>query len=325
MDNKAVLGLIVIVALAGMFFLFGGADLFSGDGSDQSEPATAGTDPLHADGPGDGEGAPEQDAPSKGPVLFGRSRAERVGQGGVTGRVMDFETDKAIENATVVLAGRGFGDESVGHSGTTDPSGLFRFEDVAAGDGYALSVTDPAKRTRTVPSVGVDAGREKDVGVLWMGQAGELVGVVLDAAGRPLSGAEVQVHGGSGSMLELLRNMTKLFEVLDQDAAPVARATSERTGRFAVADLPRVRVRLAITAEGYAPAERQVESSDGPTQVRLVKRAAGTAKRLEAVKKELMELYGGLASVKDEGERNALTARMLQLRKEQSALEKPPK
>ena len=257
MDNKAVLGLIVIVALAGVFFLFGGTELFSGGGaSDEATTLPGGSGTLEGEAAETEDGG--TDAPSKGPVLFGRSRAERVGQGGLIGRVMDFDTGKPIEKATVIVAGRGFGDESVGLSGTTDPSGLFRFDGVAAGDGYTLSVTDPTKRARTMPSVGVDAGREKDVGVLWMGQAGELVGVVLNAAGLPLAGAEVQVHGGGGSMMELLRNMTKIFEVLDQDAKPIARATSERTGRFAVTDLPSGPYTLVVRAAGFQLATRKV-------------------------------------------------------------------
>ncbi len=264
MGSRVVLALIVLAALAAIFFLLAGTDLFSGGGSGagRDDPGVGSGDALTAVEGGVSADDTAADSASKGPVLFGRSRAERAGIGGLFGRVMDFETGKPVAAATLVLAGEGYGKEPVAIKAKTDADGRFAFDEVAAGDGYALNVSDPKARTRVVPAVSVDAQARKDLGVLWMGQAGVLEGVVLDAGGLPLAGADVQVFSGSASMAALVRNMTKLFEVLDQDAKPTARAASERTGRFRVAGLAPGPYTLLMRAPGFRIETRRIVMTD---------------------------------------------------------------
>lgn len=249
MDNKGVLFGVVIAALAAVFFLFGGAELFTGEPEVQdTEVADGAVDPLTAEKGAEGEAAPD---PSRGPVLFGRSRAERAGVGSLRGRVMDFESGAAIAAATVVMAGTGYAGEKTALQEATDENGYFRYAEVAAGDAYTLHVTDPQDRKRTLASVAVDTNREKDIGVLWMGKANPLEGVVLDAAGMPVAAADVQVHEGGGSMLEMLRNLPKMIETMDRDAVPAARTKSERTGRFTVDKVAPGPYTLVVRAAGH--------------------------------------------------------------------------
>ena len=75
MGNKGLLFVLVIVAAAAAFWLLGGADLFRSDTSgDDGDGATNGAGTLGAGGPG--EGAAAEDEKARGPVLFGRARAE---------------------------------------------------------------------------------------------------------------------------------------------------------------------------------------------------------------------------------------------------------
>jgi protocatechuate 3,4-dioxygenase beta subunit len=184
-------------------------------------------------------------------VLFGRSRAERVGQGSLRGRVMDFESGGGIAAATVVVAGVGYAGEQTALQESSDESGYFRYAELPSGDAYTLHVTDPKGRKRTLASVEVGTATEKDVGVLWMGKANPLEGVVLDAAGMPVAAADVQVHEGGGSMMELIRNLPKLLEMVDRDAVPVARAESERSGRFAFESISPGPYTLVVRAAGH--------------------------------------------------------------------------
>lgn len=251
MGNKAVLGLVVLAAVVGLFFLLGGSDLLGGAGGGGDGPGGAedgGGDLLGADGTG---GDAAGGAAERGPTLFGRPRAERKGRGGLEGRVMDFESGEAVKGARVTLAGTGYGGETVTQQTLADEAGRFGFAEVAAGDGYALKVSDERGRARTLPGTSVDHGGLTDVGTVWLGRKGTLEGVVVDAAGTPIREADVQVHGGSASALEMMTNLSRMLEELDKDAEPLARATTDAKGAFAIADLAPGPLTLVVRAGGY--------------------------------------------------------------------------
>jgi len=264
MHHKTVLVVAVVVALAGLFLLLGGTDLLPGAGprgDDAAEPA--GGEGALGTSPEAGAGDSREATAARGPVLFGRTRAERAGVGGLFGVVKDFDSGKPIAQATLVLAGEGYAGERSALQAATDESGAFRYDALPAGDAYQLHVTDPQGRARTLLSIAVDAGGDKDVGVLWMGKAAALTGSVLGPDGLPVSGAEVQVHVGGGSMLELVRDMTKLLEVLDQDAQPQARARSDRTGAYEVESLAPGPYTLVVRAPGFQLATKKVVMTNG--------------------------------------------------------------
>jgi protocatechuate 3,4-dioxygenase beta subunit len=264
MGNRTLLALLVVAAVAAVFFLLGGGDLFA-PGSSGPQDGAGGAAP--------GElttgGAPGTETAggahgSHGPVLFGRARAQRTGRGSLQGLVMDFRSGKPVTNTTVTLAGSGYGGEKVAMQAHGDARGFIALTDVPAGDGYALQVVGSGGRQRTLPGLSVDAGGLTDVGTVWLGKRGVLRGVVVDERGTPVDGARVQVHAGSGSILDLVRNFQKLFEELDKDAVPLAHATTNAKGRFEIPDLDPGPMVLVVRAPGHLQALQSiVMTSDG--------------------------------------------------------------
>jgi len=277
--SKPILILVLLVALAGLFWLLGGADLLGGGAGGVDDGAGGGDSDLLGDGSGGQSTDPGRDATNarEAPVLFGRSRSERIGLGGLLGRVKAFQTGKPIRQATLVLHGRGYGDEKVSAQATTDADGRFEFAQIPAGDRLQLHVKGPGKYQRTFPSVSVDRGTERDLGTIWLGERGALEGIVLDEAGEPVAEAQVQVHGGGASMVEIFRNFTKLFEQLDKDAEPITTVKSDAAGRFRVAQLDPGPITLIVRAAGHQQkAQKEVMTSEGAAggTVRVTLRAA---------------------------------------------------
>ncbi|MDF1702404.1 MAG: hypothetical protein P1V36_14740, partial [Planctomycetota bacterium] len=96
MGNKAVLGLIVLAAIVGLFFLSGGTDLLSGGGAGPDGGAARDDGGLLGAEGADPDGKTAGEAAERGPTLFGRARADRKGQGELAGRVMDFKSGKPV-------------------------------------------------------------------------------------------------------------------------------------------------------------------------------------------------------------------------------------
>ena len=251
MGNKAVLGLVVLAAIAGVFFLLGGTDLLRGAGEGGGTDGQGEDAALRGADGTDGGTAQGAEAAGRGPVLFGRARAERKGVGGLEGRVMDFEKGEPVAEARVTLAGSGYADETVTLQARVDASGYFTFPTVAAGDGYVLKVSDDQGRARTLPGTSVDHGGLTDVGTVWLGRKGTLLGKVVDAADKPIAEADVQVHAGGASALEMMTNVSKLLEELDKDAEPLARATTDAKGAFSIPGVAPGPVTLVVRAPGY--------------------------------------------------------------------------
>ena len=265
MGNRAILGVVIVAAVAGLFFLAGGADLFAPSHPDAGEGGAEGTGAgLLGDGQGDSPDGTTSKGPSLGTVPFGRSRAQRAGRGALQGRIMDFASGAPIAKASVTLAGRGYADESVAVLTSSDDEGYFRIVGVPAGDAYVLHVDDAGQRQLAVRSQSVDAGGLTDLGTIWLGASGLLRGVVLDPAGTPVAAADVQVHPGGGSMMEMFQDLAKMLEQLDKDAQPLARGASDAQGRFEIRNLQPGPLTLVVRAAGHQQAvEKIVMTSDG--------------------------------------------------------------
>ena len=277
--SKPILIVVLVLAVAAIFWLLGGADPFSGGAGSVDDGAGGGDGDLLGGGSGGDAADLAGDAlgASRAPVLFGRSRSERIGLGGLLGRVKAFQTGKPVRAATLVLHGSGYNDEKISAQVTTDADGRFEFARIPAGDGLQLHVKGPGKYQRTYPSVSVDARSERDLGTIWLGERGALEGIVLDEAGEPVAAAQVQVHGGSVSMVEILRNFTKLFEQLDKDAEPLTTVQSDAAGRFRVAKLDPGPITLIVRAPGHQQkTQSEVMTSAGAAggTVRVVLQAA---------------------------------------------------
>lgn len=257
MGNKAVLGLIVVAAIVGIFFLVGGTDLFTDAGDVGDGGASDGVGLEGADAP-DGAGAADAEGTGKGPMLFGRARADRKGVGGLQGRVMDFKSGEPVGETRITLVGVGYDEEDVALKTRGDASGYFSFPEVPAGDGYVLKVSDGRGRARMLPSQSVDHGAVTEVATVWLGKQGTLRGIVEDVEGRPIAGASVQVHPGGGSALELLTNMPKLLEQLDKDAEPIAQTETTARGRFDIPAMAPGPMTLVVRAKGHRQEIRSI-------------------------------------------------------------------
>ena len=261
--SKPILFVIALAAGVGVFFLMGGMELLDGGGSSTDGDGAGTTDLL--DGSAGGTAGDEAaEAKAKGPTLFGRARSQRVGKGGAYGRVMDFRSGKPVAGALVVLSGTGYGEEKVSTQVRTGEDGLFDFQGVAAGDAHSIHVSGPERHERRLSPVAIDADAARDIGTIWLGKRGTLRGKVVTLEGKPVADAEVQVHGGGVSMMELLRDFTKLFEQLDKDAKPLVAGPTDAAGAFEFEKVAPGPVTLVVRATGFKQAmQAEVMTSDG--------------------------------------------------------------
>jgi len=137
----------------------------------------------------------------------------------------------------------------------TDEDGTFTFEELPALVGYALVVDHAPFKEVVLRGLNVRRDRTTDVGTIVLGSPTALTGDVVDAAGRPVPGAVVQVFFDRTrpDRLDVRRGLLDLQSALD----PLAEARAWRDGRFDVSDLPPGRYVVRISAPGYATAFRE--------------------------------------------------------------------
>jgi protocatechuate 3,4-dioxygenase beta subunit len=168
-----------------------------------------------------------------GPRLAGVEVVRRGSEGGVRGRVLDVSTGKPVHEAGVLLTGRGQGGVEVAMNAKAGEDGTFALLEVPLGDAYAVRV-EAKMGARNVVGVAVASGGVTDLGDLWLGHAGTIEGVVLDAAGQPVRGAEVQLHRGAASLREFLAGggFLDLFRNLERVPEPQQKQESGAQGTF---------------------------------------------------------------------------------------------
>jgi hypothetical protein len=132
---------------------------------------------------------------------------------------------------------------------------------------------------------------------------------VLDEGGSPLKDAHV-----------MLRGANPLDDDSEADWVPTAMASAGKDGRLAFKGLPGVQVHLSVSLDGYIAASQVAAAGLGEVEFRLVKQDPGAAARLEAIGKELMELYTAIGSAKDDKERGAVAQRIQALNAEKAKL-----
>ena len=221
---------------------------------------------------GDGASAGRTEAADAGPVLFGRPAAERVGRGGVHGKVLTAATNEPVTGAKVLLTGVGFGGEDVALRAETDEAGGFRIPEVPAGDDYDLSLEARPLPGRTLPGVSVRDGTATALGTLWLGARVAFAGRVVDEGGRGVAAAVVGVHAGHFSLVEMFGNLTELFSNLDREPEALAQTTTDGRGGFEFASLDPGPLTMTVRAAGYEPLHREVVAAERATEAPLVLR-----------------------------------------------------
>jgi protocatechuate 3,4-dioxygenase beta subunit len=153
----------------------------------------------------------------------------------------------------------------------TDARGAFAFDPVAAHGGWAVVVRHPPYREVVLRGVAVAPDRASDVGTILLGAPTSLAGEVLDAAGRPVPGATVQVLRDAPRR-EALDFQQALFD-LQAAIDPLAATDADRDGRFRVEGVSPGRYVLRVSAPGHATAFREdvlVTADERSADVRVV-------------------------------------------------------
>ncbi len=155
--------------------------------------------------------------------------------------------------------------------GTSDGDGSFTLAPVPARAGWVLRAKHPPHRDLFLRGIAVHDGRTTDVGALVFGATTTLEGLVTDAAGRPLRGAQVAVlrGGAAGAGIDIARALRDLAS----SSGPILAGATEGDGRFALKGLPPGRYSLRVTYPGYAAAFVQgvFVTADGESgEVRVV-------------------------------------------------------
>jgi hypothetical protein len=148
----------------------------------------------------------------------------------------------------------------------SDATGRFELRDLPAGT-FDLLVRAPGFAPLTVPSLAVPEGKgATDLGTVALGPGAALQGLVVDAQGNPIAGAEVRAKAAQQEPLLILRT---------RDAGP-ADAVTAADGSFLLADRsPGESLTLAVTHPSYGPGSLPGVAVPAAAPVRIVLQPAG--------------------------------------------------
>jgi len=244
--------LVLLAAIAGVFFLLGGPSALFGTGG---APDAGGTDGAPAElAPGSGAPKGETGARPDETRLAAALRPERKGVGGLTLRVVRLVGETPIEGAAVTVTGTGYGGEVVSAAMTTSALGVASFQTLAAGGAYELRVEAKGEPVVVVPEVEVRGGRTKDLGDVIVGARGILAGRVVDEKGKGVGGAEVGVYTAYESLADMMGNMMEVFATLGREPKALAKGVTDGAGRFTLPDLASGPIAVRARADGRRPA-----------------------------------------------------------------------
>ncbi len=222
------------------------------------------------------------DQVAQGPGLQGLPGVEHRsrGKGVVVGSVVlhaDEGEARPLPGVTIELLGRrrrGAAPrdaQKLHYTTATGVDGTFTLPELPAQGGYVLLVNHMPYRRIVMRGILVSKDQTTDVGALTVGAPTSLAGEVVDAKGRGVRGAVVQVlrdSSRSGSF-DLRR---ALFE-LDGVLSPMTQGRVGEDGQFLIGDVPPGRYLLRVSAPGYATSFKQdvlVTVDENSSAVRVV-------------------------------------------------------
>jgi protocatechuate 3,4-dioxygenase beta subunit len=148
--------------------------------------------------------------------------------------------------------------------------GSFVVDGLAPGNRYTLVLSHPHFKDSLQPGLAAAAGGGHDALDPVMEDAAWISGVVVDADGKPVAGAQVGGPAGEvdeetvASLEEMLRELFKEFEggpIVTSGAPPPATPgnVTDAQGRFEIGGLLVEEYDVTVTADGYFPATVKVE------------------------------------------------------------------
>lgn len=185
----------------------------------------------------------------------------------VHGRVVDLD-ERPIAGATVWMSVASFTDDSEPVA-VTGSDGAFSIRD--AGASFTISASAPGFGCAKVLWVG-----DPQTVLTLRPAPGVVVGLVVDAEGRPVAGARVLLgttlsNGGKHGRVA--------GQISGQDLWPSRFLRTDDDGRFRCEGMPAIRWPLWVGAPGFAAAWREVEvRADAPTEVTVRLTQGGTVR-----------------------------------------------
>ncbi len=153
----------------------------------------------------------------------------------------------------------------------TNEKGVFHFRDVPVFLNGVLLIHHPPYREYLLRGMSVLKDRTKDVGRIRLGAPTSLQGEVLDARGRPVTGARVQVLKDRSRRDSF--DIHRALRELQTEGAPMAQSAVAEDGSFRIGDLPPGQYVLRVSAPGFATTFRAgvyVSADENSTRVRIV-------------------------------------------------------
>lgn len=262
--NRNVVAILVVVLLV---LLLGVGALVLLDDS-----GTGGTEvqPYGSETPAETE-VEETDEPEEQPEEE-VTRWERRGHGKVSGRLVEYGSERPIAGVEVTLEA-GYPGPGEQLAAVTGADGSFLFERVTNFGDWILGADAP-EPLRDLELAGVDVveDRETQLGIIYLTPDFRVPGIVVDEAGDPVPGAIVRVSRGreAGAGIDVLR----LIRELPAPSSTVDSAITDAEGRFELGKLPPGSYDFEVRAETYEQLhERGVlinpESQDRELRFRL--------------------------------------------------------
>lgn len=169
----------------------------------------------------------------------------------VRGRVVD-ESGTPLPGIPVsCVLSFGFGGFSDGplkeksHNATTDTNGVFRFSDLPAARGWAITAR-PSNLTNAHTRVPTDARGDLNLGDLIVKLGGSLSGVVRDDNAQPIAGARVEAYSQRSS------SGGSMFPLSDVSTTPDRSTTTDASGVFRLDGIETGLALILASKDGYA-------------------------------------------------------------------------
>ena len=241
MRSRRLLFLIVLVAIAVLWFAFGRKMIFPSAG-ERSGVTVEETAPTAATGGGERSEGGEAAAPR--PTLAMGS--DPAGIGALRVRLLAWRDRKPLVRQTVRLVPA----SGAALERTTGEDGRVLFPEVASGE-WTLKVDVAPFAPVEMKGIAVRAKKTTDLEDLLLGEKAVLRGRVIDGKGLPVPGAAVSAFTGGGFDFSQGMLLAMVQEALTFPA-PVDEAKSDEKGEFALASLTPGTYRLATRRSGYA-------------------------------------------------------------------------